>query len=394
MEPSADPFLFVAVHKGPYLSIQPLEQVLGPQGVLYLVEGVSREERCQKELPFLDLARVQREWGSLEEFLERAQVRAVIRSSSEDVLEQNAEELATAAAANVNIPVFVVEDFPGNYWPKAPERLDGLFVEDDSLVELHQSRGADPRVIYHTGNPRYNALMTLDARGLRTETRKALGLAQGQVMLWAGQPDGDNSYQTLARLLEEFDRRQVTLLFRAHPRDVAYAQGKYHALLAKTSMNVVDVSSHPDALGLYCASDLVVTQFSSAGVEASHLGTPALFALFDDLGKKYLRCFKGCDMLPWCTGGCSFVVEREDEVARVMEQALFDDAAREQVRASFRRRFGARGNSAKAIADRIRAVVGKGTQQEPDPCPGDAAATRLHPEDGRGSVIRRRVARG
>ena len=189
--------------------------------------------------------------------------------------------------------------------------------------------------------------------------RSALGLAQGRFVLWAGQPDGDNSYWTLARLLEGFDRRQVTLLFRAHPREVAYAQGKYHALFAQTSMNVVDVSLHPDALSLYCASDLVVTQFSSAGAEASYLGTPALFVLFDDLGKQYLRSFKGYDRLPWCAGGCSFLVEREEEVAAVMERALFDGAAREQVRASFQRRFGAQEASAEVIAHRILTAVGE-----------------------------------
>jgi UDP-N-acetylglucosamine 2-epimerase len=318
-------------------------------------------------LPFLDLAGVQGEWGGLERFLKKTGVAAVIRSSSENVLGGNVEELAAAAAREVGVPVFVVEDFPGNYWTQPAERLDGLFVEDESLVDLHRSHGVSWNIIHITGNPRYNALLRLDRESCRAETRKALGLPECRVMLWAGQPDGDNSYQALARLLERFDGRQVTLLFRAHPRDRAYATGKYHALLAKASMNVLDVSLHPDALGLCCAADLVVTQFSSAGVEASHLGTPALFVLFDDLGKEYLRSFKGYDSLPWCAGGCSFLVDQEEEVAGVMERALFDEAARKQVRARFQRRFGAKRDSAQAIAAQIRTVVGNGTRQQPRP---------------------------
>jgi hypothetical protein len=353
------PFLFVAVHQGPYLSIQPIEPELGARQAFYLVEGVARQERGRKGMPSLDLGQVQREWGNLREFLRKSRVAAVIRSTSEDVPGINVEDLASASAWEAGVPLFVVEDFPGNYWPKSREKLAGLFVEDESLVQLHQSRGTDPRVIHCTGNPRYSALGALDTAKLRSEVRRALGLADERAVLWAGQPDGDNSYHTLARLLERFDRSQVTLLFRAHPRDQSYGAGKYAGLLSRTSMKVLDVSRHPDGLGLYCASDLVVTQFSSAGVEASYLGTPAMFVLFDDLGKQALRSLKGYDTLPWCTEGCSFLVEGVEEVARAMEEALFNASAREQVRSNFRRRFGAGRDSAKVIARRIREIVGE-----------------------------------
>jgi hypothetical protein len=353
-------FLFVAVHKGPYLSIQPLEEELGPEKVLYLVEGVSREERAQKALPYLDLDQVEREWGTLERFLQGAGVKAVIRSSSEDVLERNVETLAAAAARDAGIPVFVVEDFPGNYWPQPADRLDGLFVEDESLVSLHSSHGVSPNIIYVTGNPRYNAFICIDRESRRAETRKALGLEDARVMLWAGQPDGDNSYLALERLLLRFDGPEVTLVFRAHPRDTAYQARKYEGLLAKASMKVLDASVYPDILSLYCVSDLVVTQFSSAGVEASYLGVPALFVLFDDLGKQYLRAFKGYEMLPWCHDRCAFLIETEEVVKDVMEQALFDRSSRDQVCANFHRRFGARTDSAQVISQQIRAVVAEG----------------------------------
>lgn len=335
---------------------------MGEHGVSYLVEGISREERAGKGFPYLDLAQAESQWGSLEEYLRRAQVRAVIRSSSEDVPGVNVEELASTAAANVNVPVFVVEDFPGNYWLKPGQRLDGLFVEDGSLVGLHCSRGTDPGVMYNTGNPRYGWLMSVDTYGQRLKARKALGLADEPVMLWAGQPDGGNSYWALERLLRHFKRQQVTLLFRAHPRDLAYHAGKYGELLAETNMRVIDVSTVPDEVGLYCAADLVLTQFSSAGVEASYLGVPALFVLFEDLGKKYLMDHKGYDRLPWCEASGAFLIEREDEIADVTEQALFDSSSRDGVRANFQRSFGARPDSARVIAHRIRQIVSAASQ--------------------------------
>ena len=358
MSPKVD-FLFAAVHTGPYLSIQPLEKELGTERVMYLVDGICKRERAQQGLSYLDPAQVAREWGSLEGLMERKAIRAVIRSSSEDVEDANAEDLASQAATKVGVPVFVVEDFPGNYWAQANDRLDGLFVEDGSLVGLHEARGVSAEAIHPTGNPRYNVLASsVDRDERRARTRKDLGLGDEPVMLWAGQPDGDNSYRALNRLMDGYRYCGATLLFRAHPRDGAYAAGKYAPLLASSTMNIVDTSSHRDILDLYCASDLVATQFSSAGVEASYLGIPALFVLFDDLGKEYLRTHKGYDSLPWCEAGGAFLIQREDEVAAVLEQALLDEASRDSVRARFMERYGSRGDGARAIARRIQATLG------------------------------------
>jgi len=311
-------------------------------------------------LPYLDLGQVESAWGNLENCLLEMGTKAIIRSSSEDVPEQNVEELVSAAAKQVGVPVFVVEDFPGNYWPKPVHRIDGLFVEDESLIELYKSRGIDPQIVYNSGNPRYSKLASLDAPSRRVKVREDLGLGDDRVMLWAGQPDGDNSYWALERLLKRFGKGAVTLLFRAHPRDAAYTTGKYGELFSRVSMKVLDTSAYPDALDLYCASDLVITQFSSAGVEASYLGVPALFVLFDDLGKQYLRTFKGYDTLPWYHESCAFLLEQESEVERVLAQALFDRSSREEVCANFQRRFGARTDSASVISHRIQAVLGGG----------------------------------
>ena len=141
-------------------------------------------------------------------------------------------------------------------------------------------------------------------------------------MLWAGQPDGDNSYRSLERILSRFSSPNTVLLFRAHPRDSAYNTGKYATLISNIAPRVLDVSSYPSVIDLYCASDLVITQFSSAGVEASYLGVPALFVLFNDLGKEYLRSFKGYDSLPWCEEGCSFLIEREEDVKVFLPQII------------------------------------------------------------------------
>ena len=46
-----------------------------------------------------------------------------------------------------------------------------------------------------TGNPRYVSLIEFDREKARTETRNALGLGIGKVVLWVGQPHHDHSYR-------------------------------------------------------------------------------------------------------------------------------------------------------------------------------------------------------
>ncbi len=348
----------MAVHQGPYLSIEPLQEELGPADVQYLVDGVCKRERDEQGLPGLDLKTINSQWGNLENYLNQSSIRAIVRSASEDVPEPNIEAMASRAAKAVNIPVFVLEDFPGNYWHSASYRLDGLFVEGDSQAALHQSRGVDPALIYRTGNPRYQWLHSVDRQASRRATRESFGLSEEQpVVLWAGQPDGTNSFLALTRILENLHKLTFTLLFRAHPRDELYESGAYRQILAGRNSQLVDVTSNPDVVSLYCASDLVLTQFSSAGVEASHLGVPAVFVLFEDLGRAWLLKHKGYSTLPWSDDGCSYLIEHEDEVEPVISEALFDSESRRTIIGKFCQKYGPTFDSTREIVRRILQTV-------------------------------------
>ena len=356
------PFLFTAVNLGPYLSILPLEAELGPGNVGYLLAGISQQERAKQGLHQWDLDGVNREWGGLENFLTQTAVQAVVRSTSDDVGDPNVEALVSAAAQRLAIPTFVVEDYPGNYRPNAQERLDGLFVEDASIVDLHRSRGVDPDVIQVTGNPRYGELAKTDRMAKRRLVRSSLDLTGQRVMLWAGQPDGDNSYLALERLLTLYRGRKAVILFRAHPRDGLYLSGTYDKLLGNPDLRLRDVSCYPDLIGLYCAADLVASQFSSAAVEASHMGVPALFVLFDDLGKRYLETHKGYSLPPWCRDDCSFLIQNDGDIQSVMERSLWDKPARETIQANFQLRFGNRSQDGTTISQNISMMILSGVK--------------------------------
>lgn len=294
--------------------------------------------------------RVETTYGTLDQFLEDEMIGAVVVGTSEGVPGGNVEEIATRAAVIASLPVFAIEDFPGNYRHRADCRLEGLFVEDDL------ARNVAGAHICVTGNPRYDALKTTDREHLRVSTRAVLGLGLQRVVLWAGQPDGNNSYLALERIMPHLSKEGVVLLFKAHPRDMAYQRGRYERLLSGLAL-VRDVTSVKDTCGLCCAADLVVTQFSSVGVEAGHLGTPTLYVLFDDLGKAYMRQMKGYDTVLWAVRNCAFLIDSFDDIRDRIRSALFDEAAQERVRKNFRRCYKSGPPAGEAVAVVIRAAL-------------------------------------
>jgi hypothetical protein len=277
--------------------------------------------------------------------------RALVRSTSDDVEGPDIEAEVTAAAAALGVPIFVIEDFPGNF--RDSEGISLVFVEDETVAALHAARGVEPARIQATGNPRYDALRTIDAPTRRADVRRALGIGDEGVALWVGQPDAETSFVSLETVLPSLARAQTTVLFRAHPRDTAYASGRYARLLGTVGTRVIDTTSAKDVVGLCCAADLVVTQFSSVAVEAGYLGTPALFVLLPELGGGYMRMRKGYAIPPWCKENCAFLLEDAKMAADVVGRALYDPVAREAVRTNFARRYASRPPSAPAIAHLI-----------------------------------------
>lgn len=348
--------LFVSVHLGPYLSLAPLESEFPPGQCLFLVEGPSLQARQQAARVCWTLDRVMSVHGSLPGFLRDQQVQAILCGTSDGLPDGNLEDLVREAATEFGIPVFVVEDFPGNYRARPYTRLDGVFVENSSLSQVYTSRGVAADSIYSMGNPRYDQLRQVDRGYLRERTRASLKLGNGKAVLWAGQPDGENSFRALERVLPSLMACDAGFVFKAHPRDELYAAGAYKPLLARLK-SWCDVSVWTDTSSLCCAVDLVLTQFSSVGVEASYLGIPVIFVLFDDLGVTYLRSHKGYDIVPWASEGCAFLLRSSDSIIEQVGAALFDEGRRSEVLRQFHACYGVRPLSAPAIASIVNRCV-------------------------------------
>lgn len=352
---NTQPILFIAVHYGPYLTLRPVAEAVGSHAC-YLLGGPALAAHHAAGLTFWDWpgSKVCRE--TFERFLLDHNIQAMIVGTSENLFEDNIETVAQQAANRTRIPVFVIEDFPGNYRHRPGSKLDGLFVEDGSMVEVHVRQGVGADRIHCMGNPRYDGLRTLHRRALRESVRTRLNAGIAKVILWAGQPDEAFSHEAFARLVPALLESGGLLWFKAHPRDQRYRCGDYRRWLDRESA-IVDVTSEKDVAGLCCAADLVVTQFSSVGGEAEYLGTPALYALFYDLGRAYLEQHKGYSTVPWATNGSAFLLRSGDDAGQAVRQALHDERARTRVMRNFHAQFGVRPPSAAAIAAHVRDQV-------------------------------------
>ena len=345
---TSHPVVFAAVHMGPYQTLAPLDACVGV-APLYAVDGIARRHRAERGEIFVDRTAIEAEGGSVA-FLRRIGARVLVRSTSDDVEGENLEDMLAQAAAELGLPVVVVEDFPGNFQGFPFGARDVLCVDGDTIAAQHAARGVPPDQVHVTGNPRHDALRRVDVPARRRALRDALGLGDEAVALWVGQPDPESSYATLEALLPAFEAAQTTLLFRAHPRDEGYVAGRYDSLLARVHVTTHDVTRHHDVTGLCCAADLVVTQFSSVAVEGAYLGTPALFAVLPGLGGAYIRKRKGYGIPPWCEDKCAFLLDDAKMAPVVVDGAMHDPAARDMVRVNFARRYTARPPSTAAVA--------------------------------------------
>ena len=232
-----------------------------------------------------------------------------------------------------------------------------MFAEGDSLDEIYRTDGIPANLIHHVNNVRYAGLKQVNTLTLKGETLRALGLKNGSVILWAGQPDDKNSYLALERLMLSLNELGAVLLFRPHPRDEYFTICAYTRLLQESEVQYVDVSECPDIKGLVCSGDLVATQFTSVAVEAGHLRTPSLYVLFTDLGQQFPLDHKGYRFPPWCNDERAYMIEQGNQVEQVLDEALNKQTPRKQVYTNFSSQFGSTTEDIDVILQHITRII-------------------------------------
>ena len=277
--------------------------------------------------------------------------RALLCGTSDSAAGRAVESTARRAARGAGLRVVALEDFPGNYWDLKGGEADIVVVESETSAVLCRARlGNRCPELWVSPSPRYDALRI---RVEELRQRYARRVRAQRLVLWAGQPETDDAVATLQRALPALRRLRAGLLFRAHPRDPGHARGEYRRLLDGGAIPARDVTALPLEECFALAPELVLTQFSSIGVEAGFYGIPAVHLLYADAGGKSLREKKGLSMLPWCTEGAAFALELPGGEEELLRTALGDYDARARVIAAFDEYFRVQAEALPALGTRL-----------------------------------------
>lgn len=290
----------------------------------------------------------------LNEFLSPGRFRGLVIGTSDSHAGRDAESKVVGVANNAGIPVIAIEDYPGNYRPAEGACADVVVVEGEfgrSLV-LDRWPMGQPE-IWICNSIRYDALRQR-CKQLRENVRKHWRTDSVRWVLWAGQPETEDGLATMSRLLPALSAtRGVKLLFKGHPRDAGYLTGAYQDLLVSADIDFVDITASELDAAMEYAPQIVLSQFSSVGVEAGFYGIPSVNVLYPDVGGKRLFEKKGYNIPPWTQQGAAFAVTAIAGQEEVLNRALNDEAARASAISEFDAYFSASDLAGPALATKI-----------------------------------------
>jgi len=202
------------------------------------------------------------------------------------------ESAARIWARHLKIPIVAIEDYAGNCVLGARDEHGRVVDPDFIIAESDFSR----RCYVRAGFPvdriivlppiRYDAYREMPAMPFRRADRL-------RGVLWAGQPERGMGQATLGWLAPWIRQHGMTLYFRAHPRDSAYAEGFWHEWLRRRRLRWVDCTQWDWPKVWDAPLGLVATAFSSVSVDAAFRGLPTLHVLHSRPVRKLLMQQKG-----------------------------------------------------------------------------------------------------
>ncbi len=268
---------------------------------------------------------------------------------------------ALLAARPEGVPGFVFQDFWGDVNPGYRPRGETFLVPDACAARVTAARTPSPCAV--AGWPKYDAYAELDPPALRRAAREILGLGAQRLAGFFGQPlDGLPGYPASAAAAARDTAAawpEAVFLHRPHPRETPEQARTVRAALAAAGRPVLDGPALSAEAAL-CACDLILTPFSSCGLDALHLSrvSPAPLGAVLYLGLEHdvvahFRAYTGLDALPPATAGLALMADSEQEAFRLI--AGLDAEALHGLWQAARQSLGRPGGAARQTLDAITA---------------------------------------
>ena len=273
----------------------------------------------------------------------------LIVGTSESKQGRRVESIVRRAAAERQKPIFVLEDYPGNFCHMEDAPTCELAVESDVVDSWQHSQGFNgcPKILVWP-TPRYDRY-----RSQREILRQTLGTAtcKAPVALWAGQPETDANIASLGPLLPALKALGVKIHFKAHPKDLGYPN-HYSVLFESAGLDVDDVTSLTVNQAMQKDPSLVITQYSSVAVEAGFYGIPSLHVLFNDVARAALLRTKGYAEPFWVQAGAAASLKDASDAPAMLSHLFYDDGYRALIIERFDRYFCSHPGNARELAAR------------------------------------------
>lgn len=304
-------FFFIAVDDGPRGTLSPLATACGKPLEDTAPESAARERHWQ-------------------ELLRNRNASILVVGTSDSARGSTVESAARRAAVQAGIPVAAIEDFPGNYYD-LPDGPAGLVAVESEFCREFSARKFGIRCpqIVVVPSARYDPY-----RARHKEMRRATAACwkqaagNGDLLLWAGQPETSDAVCTLRALIPALAAANATVLLKAHPRDAGYRDGVYPKLFDHAGVPFRDVTLLSVEGALAFAPRLVLTQFSSVAIEAGFYGVPSLHVLLAGAGGTRLQQKKGYSVPPLCLAGGAAQVTEKAMIETMLRSALHDEKFR------------------------------------------------------------------
>lgn len=296
-------FLLVGADHGPHETLKPLSQNT----------AFSFFKSSGRSVDWIDLLRHQNFDG-------------VILSTSRSDTGVQTEQECMLAANHLNLFTAVIEDYPFNFQPNSPLKINLLLVENEKVRDEYINKfGNSIDVISEGALIRYSSIANQNYNLL----------AGGPNVLWIGQPETNPSIEVLEQILPILQQAKGVVYFKAHPRDEGYAQSHYRHLFTRFKGYLMDASSLSIADCMALAPSLLITRFSSLAIRAGYCGIPSLHVLYDNTERNYYKKMYSDRYPVICELGASFLISSQNEQKQELLKALFAEDVRNTVFQNF-----------------------------------------------------------